>query len=317
MLFSQQLGGGHHRRLMTGSHGHEHGVQGDYGFARPNVALQQSIHRGRDLQVGRDFVNDRTLTLGQLKRKTRRDVRIDRLVVFQGRGAQRFTAMAPLEKHRQLQQQQLIERQSSASSLRFVRIGRPMHHPVRLGQRRQRAVRAVLIMQMIVELRQRRIEHGLHGSLDHCRWQILRSGVDRAKPLAARFTRLIGVARLVVRIDHLQVIAVAFDLAPDAQAHPGVELAPHPGRVEPRQLDRARTVLERRLDARMPAAQGANDRNLPAHGNVRLRPVNGRDEIRRLFDRLLRQLVLIAHRQVKDQIGDTSDGNLAIPPRGR
>ena len=55
VLLGEDLRRGHERRLVAGLDGEEHGAEGDEGFSRADVAVEQAIHRARRGEVGADF----------------------------------------------------------------------------------------------------------------------------------------------------------------------------------------------------------------------------------------------------------------------
>ncbi len=65
MLFRQNLGRCHHRRLIPALDGREHRCDGDDGLAGTDLALQQSVHGVGHGHVGLDLVDDALLGRGE------------------------------------------------------------------------------------------------------------------------------------------------------------------------------------------------------------------------------------------------------------
>ena len=67
MLRGENLGGRHERGLVAVFHGHEHGLQGDDGLARADIALQQAAHGAGVAHVGHDFAQRALLRGGGME----------------------------------------------------------------------------------------------------------------------------------------------------------------------------------------------------------------------------------------------------------
>ena len=58
MLLGQNLRGRHERGLIASLYGQQHRRDGDHGFSRTDVALQQTIHRMICREIALDFRDD-------------------------------------------------------------------------------------------------------------------------------------------------------------------------------------------------------------------------------------------------------------------
>ena len=69
VLLGENLGGRHQGALVARLHGGQQRGHGDDGLARPDVALEQAVHRARRRQVGVDLADDPPLRIRQLVRQ--------------------------------------------------------------------------------------------------------------------------------------------------------------------------------------------------------------------------------------------------------
>ena len=117
MLLGEDLGGRHERTLVPALDGDEHGRDGDDGLPRPDVALQQAVHRDRVGQVGLDLADDPGLGAGEGVRE--RGVEpADQLPGEVVGHAHRGLLDPPLAQHEgQLQAEELVEDQPLAGRL--------------------------------------------------------------------------------------------------------------------------------------------------------------------------------------------------------
>src|SRR5713101_1940728 len=67
MLDGENFGGGHESSLRAVFDGDDGGLERDDGFAAADVALEETIHRGRLFEVGADFGEDAFLRGGGLE----------------------------------------------------------------------------------------------------------------------------------------------------------------------------------------------------------------------------------------------------------
>ncbi len=85
VLFRENLGGRHERRLKIVFHRGDHRDDGDDRFAAADVALQQTIHRRSRFHVVENLYCDSSLCTGELERHHGGDVVLDGLVNSQRR----------------------------------------------------------------------------------------------------------------------------------------------------------------------------------------------------------------------------------------
>ena len=68
MLLSEDFGGGHQAGLKSVVYGNEHRHEGDEGFARTNIALQEPVHLMTAVHVAAYLVHDAFLGSGEFER---------------------------------------------------------------------------------------------------------------------------------------------------------------------------------------------------------------------------------------------------------
>ena len=304
MLLRQDLGGSHQRGLMPVRHREQHGVRGDGGLAASDVALEQSVHRVRLAKIGGDLGDHAVLLARESKGNAGADVRVDGGVDRQRHGARATAQLRPSHHHAKLQQQQLIERQTAPRTRERLRIGGPMHGAPRRGQRHQVALAPIGLGQRVLHAGAHRIKHARDHRLDLGRTDLLAGRIDRPEIVGsrhgvpgARLLRPAGVADLEIALAHARA---AFRDA----AFAGMDLAAHPGGVEPDQPRRRGPVVERGLDQGARTGSRAHARDLTAQANVRGLLAQGRD---RLGDGSFRKSALVPHRKVAHQIPGGAD----------
>ena len=117
VLLREHLGGRHQRALVAALHAHQQRGDGNHGLARPDVALEQPVHRVRAGQVGRQLTD--RIALGARERERKRVVEAaHQLAVDLVTDALRLTLQRALAHHqRELQPQQLVEDEALARRL--------------------------------------------------------------------------------------------------------------------------------------------------------------------------------------------------------
>ena len=119
MLFGQDLGGRHNRRLRALLGGADRGERGHYRFAGADVALQQAEHRPRFGQVVQHLGDDPALGAGQLKTEAIQQLPAELRRAWQRRGLQVVT-LPMLPFHDQEMRRELVQRQPFARLVQLV-----------------------------------------------------------------------------------------------------------------------------------------------------------------------------------------------------
>ena len=118
MLVGERLGGRHQRGLEARLDGAQHRVQGDHGLARAHFPHQQPLHRPCGHQVGVDLLDRAPLIAGELEGQRPKPA-LDQLAGrAEGDAWPVDLATLPASRERRLVQEELLEREPVAGSLR-------------------------------------------------------------------------------------------------------------------------------------------------------------------------------------------------------
>ena len=186
MLEAERFRRDHDRRLLPGIDHAGGRQQRHQGLAAAHVALQQPRRGARSVEVRVDLRQGRALGIGQRERQPREHRRPQRAVrpARRPRPAGRRAA-----RQLELQQEQLLVRQSAARRLRRLRGRRPVHARQRLRLVRQAAGGSRLCR----NAKRGRPRTGRQGGVDHAPQRRLRepgSGrIDRHERLGGRLLR--------------------------------------------------------------------------------------------------------------------------------
>ena len=217
VLLGENLGRRHEGHLQAVLHRDDCRLQRDDRLSRPDIPLQQPIHRARLLHVGDDLRQRLFLGSGRLERQHA----LQRLAHFRiGHHRERLAfpvGVAPAQEQADLEQEELLENQAllRGSAERLQRVERrAFRREMRVLERRaaprQSEPRQQVRRQHIVEIRRQPIERlpnqrALKFRPD--RADLLVHGHDPTGVQAARFLRL------VVRAENLVVGIAEFDAA--------------------------------------------------------------------------------------------------------
>ena len=124
VLLGERLGRRHQRGLGAGLDRAQHRVERDDGLAGADLAHQQPLHRPVAGDVVVDRRHRRALVAGRRERqRVGQPARGQRARRVQGRGARGLAAARAAAEERDLQQQELVERQPPAAALLVAEVG--------------------------------------------------------------------------------------------------------------------------------------------------------------------------------------------------
>ena len=162
MLLGEDLGGRHERRLMPALDRSEHGRDRHHRLARPDVALEEAVHRDGSRQIAEDLLQDAPLGRrrreGQPPEEARHHGRNWRCVTVDlgtshlvlDPSLLRFHG-APTHDQGELEPEQLIEGQSPSSWHGLLHRRRRMDPPHRVGSVRQVETIQELLVERVSE----------------------------------------------------------------------------------------------------------------------------------------------------------------------
>jgi hypothetical protein len=241
VLLGERLRRSHQRRLRAGLDRAQHRVDGDDGLAGADLAHQQPLHRPVARDVAVDGGHSRPLVARRRERQRVRQPALGQPARrLERRGPRRLAAQRAPAQERELEQQQLVEREPAATALLVAEV-RGVERRGAVGQPLARA-----------HARGKRLErlHGRPAPLAHegedlRRRQAVRRGVGGHVALALARDRVGG------RRMELDAEPVArLELALQQQAGTGAVLAFQPRLVEEGRVHRAGLVADHRLDDR-------------------------------------------------------------------
>ena len=127
VLLGEDLGRGHHRRLIAVFHGHQHRAQTHQGLARANVALDEAIHNLGTLHLRGDLGNDPELGARRSKRQRIPQGRHQFLARREGNAVGLFAVFFAPPRQAQLKGKKLAKGQALPCALRFGEASGKMH----------------------------------------------------------------------------------------------------------------------------------------------------------------------------------------------
>ena len=297
VLLGERLRGRHERGLCPVLDRAQHRRQRHRGLAGADLAHQEALHRPPARKVGVDLRDGPHLVTGQLERQRRAPAVDDGAARLERARPPALAARAPAPRHRQLHQEELLEREPPASvTLVLLAIGEvgggegsgPLAEPLSGAQAARQRLDRVVDGAVVVphELAQPRRRDALARGVDGNE----ADGVDRG---------LASAEQLVLR--HPQLAAPA-QLPMQQHGGPLAQLAGDPGLVEPDGHERAALVEHARLDPLAApvahrldgdAADRRGDRRLLSHAELAGEPHVA--------------AVAVGVRQVLDQVADGLD----------
>ena len=299
VLLGERLGRSHQRSLAPGLDRAQERVQRDDGLARPDVALQESLHRNLAVEIRVDLAH-RALLVGGERERERLAIPGHELARGAERLRRRDRAGGGVPQERQPEDRELVEREPRAAHLCLRERSRSVNHGERV-----RAQRKAL-----------RREHGRRQVVSDVADELERLGMDVAERLLRDVLRRgvdgrqvagLGVAVEVVR-GHGE--AVPIGASADAERRTGHELRLEPRLVEPRGPDLSRLVRDLRgqdLQSTSPAARRRADDDLDDRLLV---PEEVTDPLRR-------RRLLVAPRPLPEDVVDGREPELCQPPGDR
>ena len=307
VLLGEDLGGRHQHRLAAVLGGLQHGQRGHAGLARAHVALQQALHRVVGGEVAGDLGKGAGLGAGKGEGQLAEQIARQRVPQRQPRrvlGAAGGVGAAQGD----LLGEQLVELDALPGRVAAVfdvaerhRRRRRVEQVQRLGQRGQVEVAAQGLGQLVAHAV---VAHRAGNELAQRR--LGEAGGGRVNRREALGQRLAGRHRLEARVDHLGAEEAVAQLAKDAQPAAGGQLllllrvemhetqhhlaagVPRPGHQLAAR--RRRDLAGEHLDLALGRHAGAH---VGQHGEA--------------------GLVLVAQRQVEDQVGRREDVDLGQP----
>ena len=200
VLLGERLGRGHQRAAVPVLDRAQQRVERDHRLARADVALEQALHRHAPGEVVIELGDRALLMLGERERQ-RGAVALDQLAGRAELGRLRVLAVSARERKRELQLEELVEREPPPSALGVLLGLRPVDRDERVAHDRELEPRAQHRGQQVadvVRVRQRR----LHERAQPLRGHVLARRIDRRE--------VCGLRRLaeVVALDD-EVVAAA------------------------------------------------------------------------------------------------------------
>ena len=308
VLLGQDLRRRHQARLRARRHGHQHRVERDHRLARAHVALDQAVRRHLTRKVLGDLLHHLLLRGREREGEPLADVRVDPRVPLELGRAKPLAQVRPLEMHAELQQQELVVRQPPPRRLHLRLVRRHVLHAIRLAQRRQPALHAKRLRQVILDQRQPQGHRQPHHPLHRPRLEPLRRRIHRPHPRLVLRRLLLPRQHLDLGVHHLDPRPPLLHLPLHPQPHARHHDVPHEHLVEPHQVQPPRAVVQHRLHPRHPPRpHHPRRRHLAprARRALGLQPINRR----------LRLDPLMAQRQVRHQPPQIRDPQRAQPLR--
>ena len=112
VLLGEQLGRRHHRGLPARARDLQRRRERDTRLARADIALEQAVHRRRPREIVAELADRAPLRAGQLERQRARERGVE-LRRARARHRHIRAALAPAQRHRDAEREQLAEREPS------------------------------------------------------------------------------------------------------------------------------------------------------------------------------------------------------------
>ena len=204
VLLGEHLGRGEQRGLTAGVDHLEHGPQRDDGLARPDLALEQPMHRRRLPEVVADLVADLALPVGELERQPLVEPVEQPARASRTRHRLQRTHEDPTLGQHGLEDERLVVLEATSSGVPLLPAVGSVQRPDRCVVRQESLAGADLVGQRVRDRSECR-EGERDRVHDHLRGQLGARGIDR-QPAADR-----PVADRVLEL--VEVVAAAEDLA--------------------------------------------------------------------------------------------------------
>ncbi len=286
VLLRKGLGGNHERALGSGLDRTHERIEGDDGLPGADVSLEEPLHRNGLGEIAVDLRDRPLLMLGQLEGKLgpvpgdERPRRRQR--------SRKGVFLAATAGNRDLEAEQLIEREPPASLLGLVQIGREVHGGEGVAANR------------MLELRRQRVDHIGCARRERRAGKLPEPGGGNLLACAVH-GREVGRRACLAEIVRAHLESMTAEPAPQPKRGPGDELLRQPRLVEPAGRDRTGRIGDLRGDDREAAARPPNacpphdagDRHLLVAPELRDRDLVGR--------------AFVAPRPAVEQIADRDD----------
>ena len=218
VLRGEHLGGRQQRRLPPGIHRGEHGAQGDHGLARPDLALQQPVHRHVAGHLGRDGGADVGLPRGEGERQPRVERLEQPTRPHRARRGRLPGCRAPPLRERHLEDERLLEAQPPLGRLDLGHRLGGVDAAQGFGARHQLSPGSHVSRQRVGHVVEH-VEHPAHALGDGPGVQLADRAVDRDQGLAV--TGVEVVEHRVAGVGQLQAMVVHADGAREDAARLG------------------------------------------------------------------------------------------------
>ena len=289
VLLGERLGRGHQGALPTRLHRAEERVQRNHRLAGADIALEESLHRRRPAEVGVDLGDHLLLRLGEREGQHRAVARRQAACERKRLGDERF-ALHRASPERELEREELIEREAAARLLGVVLSPRPVDPDEGVCTERQPLADSHARRERLAARAgegKRRLRHRPQGLLG----EIGRRGVD-----GREVGGLDRLADVVGRDLEAEAILLAAEPKSRSRRQPGLE----PWLVEPRGADLARRVDDvSREDVEAAAATGGRPPDTDVEDGLFVAEEGG--------DRSLLRRQLVAARAVGKDVADGLD----------
>ncbi len=187
MLLGEDFRGSHEGGLAFGGDGHEHGVEGDDGFARTDIALEEAVHGEGAGEVVGDLGDGLILIFGEGKGEAGTDVAVDGGGVFE-EGSGEFAAVVLFQHDRELEHEKFIEAQAAFAffnvALALLGVG-GVDHAVGVGEGGQGLALAIVFGEVVFEEGEGRGEDGGDDGFDGAGGDVFAGRIDGGEAFIA------------------------------------------------------------------------------------------------------------------------------------
>ena len=256
MLLGEDLGWRHERDLQPVLHRDERRQQRDDGFACPDVALQQPVHRVRPLQIVDDLLERLPLPRRQPERQhlTRRlanpIVHRDELRFPLGRGRPAPREHAGLEQKRLFEDQAPLRRRLEPVERVERHVGgRKMRGEERGAARRQLEAQPNRVRKMIGKIRRQPLQRVVHQLALNLRRDAAGLFIHRHDPARVNRLAILIVQDFVLRVRELQAaVPPHLDRPKQDDVLAAGEHVVQKRLIEPRHEDRPGPIVHGRVE---------------------------------------------------------------------
>ena len=299
VLLGERLGRRHQRALAAQLHRPEQRVQCNDGLPRPDLALEETLHRKRPVEVGVDLGHRAFLIRGERERE-RRAVAGNELARLAERLRRCTLTRGGRTQESEPEDQELVECEPRPPDLGFRERTRTMHDRQRVRSSRQAFGCEQRSGKLFPD-----VEHPFERLLVEVTELLLRDvlggGIDR---------REVARLRLAVQVVRRHGEAMSVRTAADSNGRARHELRLEPRLVEPRRLDLPRLVRDACREDLQPTAAAARRGAHDAFDDGVL-------VAEEIADPLRRNGLLVPARTLPEQIADRQEAELPEPTRDR